>query len=86
MIQYSQRACGSLEGTLEDNYSIHYKLSNSLDCGKICSNIQNLVTKLSKKEDIDWNNYILSINIKEISHNIDPFAPKPLCIENLSGI
>lgn len=76
---------GLLEGTLEDNYSIHYKLSNGLDCNKICSNIQNLVTKLSKKEDINWNNYILSINIKEISHNIDPSAPKPLYIEHLCG-
>jgi hypothetical protein len=57
-------------------------LNNNTDCNKICQKVKELMEEYSKSGQLDPTDSIIYIEIKGVSHTIDPQKFEPQRLNN----
>ena len=57
-------------------------LNNNTDCNKICQKVKELMEEYSKSGQLDPTDSIIYIEIKGVSHSIDPHQSEPKRLDN----
>lgn len=57
-------------------------LNNNTDCNQICQKVNELMEEYSKSGQLDPTDSILYIEIKGVSHTIDPQKSEPKRLDN----
>mgnify|MGYP003314491122 CR=1 FL=1 len=57
-------------------------ISLNTDCNQLCQKVQELVTEYRKSGQLDPTDSIIYIEIKGVSHSIDPHQSEPKRLDN----